>query len=37
VRSQGPTPEAFNFGEAFPAPDAAAGATKLSFNDTCPA
>ena len=37
VRRQGPTPEAFNFGEAFPPPDAVAGAAKLSFNDTCPA
>ena len=37
VRQQGPTPEAFNFGEAFPPPDAVAGAAKPSFNDTCPA
>jgi hypothetical protein len=37
LRAHGPTPEAFTFGEAFSAPDAAAGSAPFSFTDTCPA
>ena len=37
LRRQGPTPGAFNFGEAYPAPDAGAGAASVSLDDTCPA
>lgn len=37
IRVKGPTPESFNFGEAFPAPDASAGGEPFSFKDTCPA
>ena len=37
LRERGPTPEAFTFGEAFAAPDVAAGAGSGSFSDTCPA
>jgi hypothetical protein len=37
LRCHGPSPEAFTFGEAFAAPDAAQPGTKISFNDTCPA
>jgi len=37
LRQQGPTPEAFTFAAAFPAPDASAESTRIPFNDTCPA
>jgi hypothetical protein len=37
LRAHESTAEAFNFGEAFPAPDAASGATPVSFKDSCPA
>jgi hypothetical protein len=37
LREKGPTREAFTFGETFPAPDAAAGAATVSFEDGCPA
>ena len=37
LRRDGPSPEAFTFGEAFAAPDAAQPGTKIAFNDTCPA
>ena len=37
LREQGPTPEAFTFGEAFAAPDAGNAGERFSFNDTCPA
>jgi hypothetical protein len=37
LRTHGPTPEAFTFGEAFAAPDAATGDAPFSFPDTCPA
>ena len=36
LRKHESTPEAFNFGEAFPAPDAPGGAS-ISFKDSCPA
>jgi hypothetical protein len=36
LREHESTPEAFNFGEAFPAPDAPGGAP-ISFKDSCPA
>jgi Domain of unknown function (DUF3291) len=37
LRQKGPTPEAFHFGVAFPAPDAAQASAPFSFRDTCPA
>jgi hypothetical protein len=37
LRKHGPTAEAFTFGEAFAAPDAAASGAPFSLNDTCPA
>jgi hypothetical protein len=37
LRKHGPTAEAFNFGEAFAAPDAPAAGAPFSLNDTCPA
>lgn len=37
LRRRGPTPEAFTFGEAFPAPDTGAGAASVSLDETCPA
>jgi hypothetical protein len=37
LRRHGPSPEAFTFGDAFAAPDAAQPGSKISFNDTCPA
>jgi hypothetical protein len=37
IREKGPTPESFNFGEAFSAPDASAGGEPFSFKDVCPA
>src|SRR5262245_3504050 len=37
LRQHGPTPEAFNFGEAFAAPDAAQPGQPFSFKDACPA
>jgi hypothetical protein len=37
IRRHGCTPESFNFGEAFSAPDAAAGGQPFSFKDSCPA
>ncbi len=37
LRAHGPAPEAFTFGEAFLAPDSAAGGTPFSIKDSCPA
>lgn len=37
MREHGASPEAFSFGDAFPPPDAAAGANPVSFKDGCPA
>ena len=37
LREKGPTAEAFHFGEAFSAPDAASGGQPFSFKETCPA
>jgi hypothetical protein len=37
LRRHGSTAEAFNFGEAFSAPDAAGAGAPVSFPDTCPA
>ena len=37
LRSRGPSPEAFTFGQAFSAPDARESHSPLSFGDTCPA
>ena len=37
LREQGSTAEAFNFGEAFSAPDAVAADAAISFKDSCPA
>lgn len=37
LREKGPTAEAFHFGEAFSAPDAASGGQPFSFKDICPA
>ena len=37
LRRKGPTPEAFHFGEAFSAPDAAQANAPFSFKDSCPA
>jgi hypothetical protein len=37
LRQHGPTPEAFTFGEAFSAPDAAAANAPFSLKDGCPA
>jgi hypothetical protein len=37
LRKHGPSAEAFTFGEAFAAPDAAAAGAPFSFNDGCPA
>lgn len=37
IRQRGPTPESFNFGEVFSAPDDEPGGEPLSFKDTCPA
>lgn len=37
LREHGPTTEAFTFGEAFSAPDAATAAAPTSFKDSCPA
>jgi hypothetical protein len=37
LREHGATAEAFNFGEAFAAPDAVAAGASVSFTDTCPA
>jgi hypothetical protein len=37
LRQHGPTADAFTFGEAFSAPDAANAGTKFSFRDGCPA
>jgi hypothetical protein len=37
VRAKGPTPEGFNFGRAFPPPDAAQPGQEFSIRDTCPA
>ena len=37
LRERGPTPDAFTFGEAYSAPDAAQAGERFSFNDTCPA
>jgi hypothetical protein len=37
LRKHGPTAEAFNFGEAFSAPDANEAGARFSFKDSCPA
>jgi hypothetical protein len=37
LRKQGPSAEAFTFGEAFAAPDAGGSASPVPFTDTCPA
>jgi hypothetical protein len=37
LRRNGPTPEAFTFGEAFSAPDSPAANAPFSFRDSCPA
>ncbi len=37
LRKHGPTAEAFTFGEAFAAPDAAVAGAPFSFRDSCPA
>lgn len=37
LREKGPSPDAFHFGEAYSAPDAAQAAGPVSFGDTCPA
>lgn len=37
LREHGPTAEAFTFGEAFSAPDAANAGARFSFKDSCPA
>lgn len=37
LQKHGPTPDAFHFGEAFSAPDAARAAVPFSFKDGCPA
>jgi len=37
LRSQGPSPEAFNFRQAFPPPDAATLQAPVTFGDECPA
>jgi hypothetical protein len=37
LRRKGAHPEAFTFGQLFPAPDAPPGAAPIAFNDPCPA
>jgi hypothetical protein len=37
LRKHGPSAEAFTFGEAYSAPDAAQAGERFSFKDTCPA
>lgn len=37
LRAHGPSSEAFHFGEAYSAPDAADARTPVSFGDSCPA
>jgi Domain of unknown function (DUF3291) len=37
LRKHGPSPEAFTFGQAFAAPDAAQPGEPFSFKDACPA
>jgi hypothetical protein len=37
IRAFGPTPEAFNFRNAFAAPDAKGGSRPVGFGDVCPA
>jgi hypothetical protein len=37
LRAHGPSTDAFTFGEAYSAPDAAAGGAPFSFKDGCPA
>ena len=37
LRRKGPHPEAFGFGQLFPAPDAPPGARPVALNDPCPA
>jgi hypothetical protein len=37
LRAKGASPDAFHFGEAFPAPDADNAGAPVSFPDTCPA
>lgn len=37
LRAKGPTPEAFTFRHAFPAPDVAQNQVKAAFKDECPA
>src|SRR4051812_31703389 len=37
LRSKGPSPDAFHFGEAYSAPDATDAGTPFSLGDSCPA
>jgi hypothetical protein len=37
LRRKGPHPQAFTFGQLFPAPDAPPGARPVALNDPCPA
>jgi hypothetical protein len=37
LREKGPTPAAFHFGKAFPAPDSATADSPFAFGDECPA
>jgi hypothetical protein len=37
LRANGPSPDAFHFGEAYSAPDAADASVPVSFGDGCPA
>jgi hypothetical protein len=37
LRARGPTPDAFTFRHAFPAPDAPQSSTSFGFGDACPA
>ena len=37
LRANGPSADAFNFGEAYSAPDAMDAGTPISFGDSCPA
>jgi hypothetical protein len=37
LRQQGPSPEAFTFGEAYSAPDAEKTGVPIEFKDSCPA
>jgi uncharacterized protein DUF3291 len=37
LRSKGPTPEAFTFGQAYPPPDSVRSEQPIAFGDECPA